>query len=314
MLDFNSKIILCGGAGLVGQNLAHILIKNGYKNITVIDKHENNLKILKNLHPEIVNINGDLALPGDWEACFQGADILVMLQAQVGGNNLEEFQANNLDSTKNILRNYKKYGIGRLIHISSSVVESSAEDFYSRTKKQQESLVRNSGIECPILRPTLMFGWFDRKHLGWLSRFMKRVPIFPIPGKGDYLRQPLYVQDFCNIIISCMKNRNHNGVYDISGLEKINYVDIISHIKSAIKSNIIIIKIPYKLFYLLIKIWSIFDKNPPFTTQQLEALVTREEFEIINWPQVFGVQSTPYIEAINETFRNPVYSNIKLDF
>ena len=26
----------------------------------------------------------------------------------------------------------------------------------------------------PMLRPTLMFGWFDQKHLGWLSRFMAK--------------------------------------------------------------------------------------------------------------------------------------------
>jgi hypothetical protein len=47
-----------------------------------------------------------------------------------------------------------------------------------------------------------MFGWFDRKHLGWLSRFMKKVPVFPIPGHGRYMRQPLYGgRDFANIII-----------------------------------------------------------------------------------------------------------------
>ena len=45
-----------------------------------------------------------------------------------------------------------------------------------------------------------MFGWFDRKHLGWLARFMQRAPVFPIPGDGRYLRQPLYVGDLCNVI------------------------------------------------------------------------------------------------------------------
>jgi len=33
-----------------------------------------------------------------------------------------------------------------------------------------------------------MFGWFDRKHLGWLARFMRKVPIFPVPDRGDFLR------------------------------------------------------------------------------------------------------------------------------
>jgi uncharacterized protein YbjT (DUF2867 family) len=51
-------------------------------------------------------------------------------------------------------------------------------DFYVRTKMDQEDLVVNSGVPCVVLRPTLMFGWFDRKHLGWLSRFMKRIPVF----------------------------------------------------------------------------------------------------------------------------------------
>ena len=31
-----------------------------------------------------------------------------------------------------------------------------------------------------------MFGWFDRKHLGWLARFMTRAPVFPVPGHGRY--------------------------------------------------------------------------------------------------------------------------------
>jgi nucleoside-diphosphate-sugar epimerase len=314
MFNLNSKIILCGGAGLVGQNLVHILINNGYSNITVIDKNKSNLSILKNLHPKIVDINADLSKEGEWEISFKGANIVVMLQAQIGGKDYADFQANSLNSTRNILENYKKYKLERLIHISSSVVNSLAEDFYSQTKKQQELLVHDSGISCPILRPTLMFGWFDRKHLGWLSRFMTKVPIFPIPGKGKYIRQPLYVQDFCNIIISCMKNINLNETYDISGLEKIYYIDIIFHIKKAIQSNTIIVKIPYKLFYWLIKVWSIFDKEPPFTTQQLEALVTKEEFEIIDWPQIFGVQNTPYDEAISKTFCDTTYSNIKLDF
>ena len=58
-----------------------------------------------------------------------------------------------------------------------------------------------------MLRPTLMFGWFDRKHLGWLARFMQRAPVFPIPGHGRYLRQPLYAGDFCDIIMACIEQR-----------------------------------------------------------------------------------------------------------
>ena len=175
-------------------------------------------------------------------------------------------------------------------------------------------MVLDSGLVCPILRPTLMFGWFDRKHLGWLSRFMKKVPIFPIPGDGRYMRQPLYVGDFCNIIISCIEHKVANGIYNISGHDKVDYIDIIREIKRATDAKALIVKIPYHLFYALIWLWGRFDKNPPFTTQQLSALIAKDEFEVIDWPSIFDVPCTSFAKAIDETFNDPTYSKVALEF
>jgi len=237
-----------------------------------------------------------------------------MLQAQIGGLYYQEFVANNVSSTSLILDEIRIKEIPYLVHISSSVVKSSADDFYTRSKIEQEALVVQSGIKCPILRPTLMFGWFDRKHLGWLSRLMQKIPVFPVPGNGRFMRQPLYVGDFCDVIISCIENRIPEGVFNISGHEKIDYIDMIRVIKKAVNARALILKIPYRLFYVLLWIWGLFDKNPPFTTQQLQALVAKDEFEVIDWPNIFGVPYTPFKKAIDETFHHPIYSKVVLDF
>jgi nucleoside-diphosphate-sugar epimerase len=310
----NSKIIIPGGAGLVGQNLLARLVAKGYTQLVVIDKHGVNLDVLKKTHPQVVAVHADLAEPGDWAAHFEGAAAVVMLQAQIGGNALDDFVRNNITSTQLVLDLIKKHSIPKLVHISSSVVESVADDFYTNTKKEQERLVASSGVPCPILRPTLMFGWFDRKHLGWLSRFMQKVPVFPIPGDGRYMRQPLYAGDFSNIIISCIENEIAPGKYNISGLEKVDYIDIIRKIKAAIKAKTLVLTIPYALFYALLWMWGLFDKNPPFTTQQLEALIAKDEFEVIDWPGIFGVQSTPFEAALDQTLNHPVYSHVVLEF
>lgn len=310
----SKKIILPGGAGLVGQNLVARLKAKGYSNIVVLDKHRQNLEILKKVQPDITAEFADLAEPGSWQSHFVGADVVVMLQAQIGGNNYRDFERNNIDSTRLILDAIKSNNIPNLVHISSSVVESVADDFYTNTKKEQEKIVIESGISCPILRPTLMFGWFDRKHLGWLSRFMTKIPLFPIPGNGRYMRQPLYVGDFANVIISCIEQKVTNGIYNISGHEKIDYIDIIREIKRAKKLNTLIVCIPYKLFYGLLWVWALFDKNPPFTTQQLEALSAKDEFEVIDWPNIFEVPYTPFSKAVDETFNDPRYSKVTLEF
>jgi hypothetical protein len=56
------------------------------------------------------------------------------------------------------------------------------------------------------------------------------------------------------------------------------------------------------------------DRNPAFTTKQLEALVTPDIFEVIDWPGIFDVSATPLKQALDETFRDPVYSDVTLDF
>ena len=308
------KIILPGGAGLVGQNLVARLKAKCYSNIVVLDKHRKNIEVLKQVQPDITVEYADLAEPGEWQRHFVGADVVVMLQAQIGGLDYQEFVRNNIDATALILDAVKLNQVPSLVHISSSVVESVADDFYTQTKKAQEKMVIESGVSCPILRPTLMFGWFDRKHLGWLSRFMKKVPVFPIPGHGRYMRQPLYVGDFSNVIISCIEHDVRDGIYNISGHEKIDYIDMIRVIKKATHANTPIVRIPYTLFYGLIWTWALFDKNPPFTTQQLAALSARDEFEVIDWPGIFGVPYTSFAEAVDETFNDPTYGKVVLEF
>lgn len=314
MKDISQKIILPGGAGLVGQNLVAALRQKGFSNIVVLDKHKENLEILRRLHPEIIVAYADLADDGGWKSYFEGADSVVMLQAQIGDLHLKPFIRNNVTSTQNVLAAMKKYNVPYLVHISSSVVESVADDYYTNTKKEQEQIVLQSGIDHVILRPTLMFGWFDRKHLGWLSRFMQKVPVFPIPGDGKYMRQPLYVGDFCTIIMNCLESRMKDKIFNITGVEKVDYIDIIREIKRAIKAKSFILTIPYSLFFILLKTWAVFDKNPPFTAQQLKALVAHDEFEVIDWPKIFSVVPTPFSKAIDITFNDPEYSSIVLEF
>ncbi len=313
-MNKKKKIIIPGAAGLVGQNLLIQLKERGYTNLVAIDKHTNNLKVLKELHPDVNVIEADLAEHGEWEKSFEGADVVLMLQAQIGAPTIEPFIRNNIISTKNIIEVIKRYKIPYLVHISSSVVNSKADDFYTNTKKEQEKLVLESGITHCVLRPTLMFGWFDRKHLGWLSRFMEKVPFFPIPGHGRYMRQPLYEKDFSNIVISAMEKQPKNEKYNITGRDEVDYIDIIRTIKKVKGLKTPIVKIPYSVFYFLMWSYALISKNPPFTTQQLEALVADDHFELIPWWDIFNVEATPFEKAMEETFNDPTYSKYVLEF
>ena len=307
------KIVVTGAAGLVGQNLIPRLKKRGFTEIVGIDKHPTNTATLEKLHPDIRVLHQDLADPNGWDRELVGCDALVIGHAQIGGVDPAEFVRNNVEATERLIEAALKHKIPYAVNISSSVVNSLAVDHYTETKKAQEALVAASGIKQVVLRPTLMFGWFDRKHVGWLARFMKKVPIFPIPGSGKYLRQPLFAGDFCDIIVSSVE-KEITGAYNITGMERIDYIDLIYAVKSAIRANTRIQRIPYSLFWLMLRANAFFDKDPAFTVSQLKALVTPDIFEVIDWPSIFDVRATPLQDALNQTFRDPQYSQVKLDF
>jgi nucleoside-diphosphate-sugar epimerase len=142
---------------------------------------------------------------------------------------------------------------------------------------------------------------------------MDRSPVFPIPGNGQFTRQPLYVGDFVSIIIASIEQRK-TGVFDISGLEQISYGDLIAMIHDIVKPRARIIHIPYAVFWGLLWVYARVDKNPPFTTDQLKALVIPETFPVIDWPKEFGIFSTPLRRALSETYLNSEFSPITLSF
>ncbi|WP_286019423.1 NAD-dependent epimerase/dehydratase family protein [Candidatus Venteria ishoeyi] len=305
-------MVLTGGAGLVGQNLVVRLKEKGYKNLLVIDKHAHNLAILSTMHPDVSTITADLAEPGTWIESLQGCACLIMLQARITGKTREAFIHDTIDSTRAVLGAVHKWQIPYIVHISSSVVVSAADDDYTQTKKDQEKMVVESGIKYCVLRPTLMFGWFDPKHLGWLARFMEKTPVFPIPGDGRFMRQPLYNKDFCEMIIHCMEQQPEATVYDIVGDQKIDYIDIIRAIKKVKRLKTLIIKLPMWFFALLMRIYALFSKYPPFTVDQLKALTAGDDFKGIDTEKQFGIKQTPFEQAIDETYNDKRYAKVSL--
>ena len=310
----SDKIVITGAAGLVGQNLVTLLGELGYSQLVAIDKHAANLAVLQRMHPGVHTVLADLAEPGPWAQAFDGAAVVVQLHAQIAGKTVAPFERNNITATRQVLRVLQAMPLPPyLVHASSSVVKSVADDFYVRSKTEQERIVRASGLRHCALRPTLMFGWFDPKHLGWLARFMARVPVFPVPGHGRYMRQPLYNRDFCRAIVAMMRSQPDGAVHDLTGPDRIDYIDMIRVIRDAQGLKTPIVRVPIPLFSAMLHLYGLFSAKPPFTPDQLVALTAGDDFTGVDLQQVFGFAPTPFRDAIRETFGHPVYSSVVLE-
>src|SRR2546427_8426377 len=89
-------------------------------------------------------------------------------------------------------------GVRKVVHISvSNPSVDSPLDYYAG-KARAENAVRESGLEWAIVRPTLIFGTGNIliNNIAWLLR---RLPVFGIPGRGDYRLQPVADEDVAEI-------------------------------------------------------------------------------------------------------------------
>jgi nucleoside-diphosphate-sugar epimerase len=311
------KVFLPGGAGLVGLNLIALLREQHPDwNLLVVDKKPEAVAIGRQLFPEVTFLLEDLTqVEGkEWPGAIRLCEACVMLQAEIGNTDPSQFERNNIRSTEVVLAQMENTAIRRLVHISSSVVNSVANDLYTQTKRRQEEIVRGHWPQAVVLRPTLMFGWFDRKHLGWLARFLKTSPLFPIPGSGRFIRQPLFVADFCQLIERCLADPAIEGVYDITGMEQVSYLSLMRQLRQAVGSRSAIIHLPIPVFAILLRLWARMSRQPAFTTSQLRALTAGDEFAVIDWPGLFQVSATPLAEALRITHQDSRFSHLEVPF
>jgi len=298
------KILITGGAGFVGKNLIRVMKEEGINpaDITVIDKDEVNLNFVKNLG--VITVLADLAVSGSWSDNFYGQDLIISLQAQISGPQYDSFKRNNIDAMQNILEAAKKFGIKKIIHFSSAAVLSVRQDFYATTKKAGEELVKNSRLSYVVIQPSLMYGPLDTKNVGWLINFARKCPVFPIPGNGQYPRQPIYIDDMSHLVIKFIKNfPSENKVYSINGQQIINFREIISTILKNMGGLRRAIYLPLPIFLFLMKIYDTIFRSP-FTPDQIKSLTSGDVFPEYPWWQEFNIKMTSFDQGVKNMLKN----------
>jgi uncharacterized protein YbjT (DUF2867 family) len=206
-----------------------------------------------------------------------------------------------------VLEACRRHRVPHVVHLSSSVVISVAKDAYTESKRAAEEMVRASGLPHTILRPPLMFGCFDAKHLGVITKMLERSPVLPIPGSGRYLRQPLYVMDLCRVILRCLERGPRNETRNLIGHERIDFIDLLRTIAEERGLKRLLLPVPLPIFGAALKTVALVRRRPAFTKDQMDALVAGDDFPVDDWTEAFGVRYTPFREGLKQVYASPRY-------
>ena len=120
---------------------------------------------------------------------MQGASVLYntyWIRFGWGRNTFEQA----VDNSRLLFDAAVKAGVERIVHFSVANASSESRLPYFRGKGQVEEILKASGLSYAIIRPTLVFGEGDLllNNMAWALR---RFPVFPVFGNGDYRVQPI---------------------------------------------------------------------------------------------------------------------------
>jgi len=167
----------------------------------------------------------------------------------------------------------KRTGLKRVVFISSTTVLIPLESTVKNQKIKSESLIKNSGLDYTILRPSMIYGSKDDTNFSKMIRFIKKKGFFITFGSGNNLIQPIYIEDVADAIASVLENKKTYGkIYNIAGKNPLKYNDMLDIIRAKLKKRFIVIKLPIKFSKSLISIYTKISKNPILAPDQIERM------------------------------------------
>lgn len=260
------RIIVTGGMGFIGSNLIRYIISN-YETCEVLNidymgigSNPNNLKDLENCS-RYRFIMGDICDRELMEKVIRHADAIINVAAEthVDRSIVDPwpFIYSNFLGAYNILEAIRKKNPKiRLIHVSTDEVYgdiikgSFKEDDrlrpsnpYAATKASADMLClayhRTYGIDVIITRCTNNFGpyQFPEKLIPkTIIRALKNLQI-PIYGKGENIRDWIYVEDHCEAICMILERGNSGEIYNISSGNELKNIELVKMILRIMEKN-----------------------------------------------------------------------------
>jgi uncharacterized protein YbjT (DUF2867 family) len=204
------SVLITGGSGFVGRSLAERLARrDAGLRITVPTRRLMRASPLKAL-PTLTLIEADIAHTDDaaLAALVAGHDAVVHLVAVLHGNE-ERFRRLHVELPRRLAAACAAAGVRRLVHVSALGVARDAPSMYLRSKAEGEALLRASGLDVTVLRPSVMFGARD-KLLNTFAALQAVLPVVPLAA-ADAQFQPVWVEDVAAAIVACLERPSTIG-------------------------------------------------------------------------------------------------------
>jgi uncharacterized protein YbjT (DUF2867 family) len=178
--------------------------------------------------------------------------------------------ATAIANSKALFEAARRAGVARIVHVSIANPSVESPLPYYRGKALVEQALAASGVPYSIVRPTFFFGEGDilTNNIAWVVRHM---PVFPVPGDGRYLVQPIHVDDFAQICLRAAEGGT-GTVTDAVGPDVMTFEQLVRAVRHVLRRRIPILHAPPAAMAALSHVLGVVVRDVVLTADEIRGL------------------------------------------
>ena len=305
------KVAVIGGTGFVGGYLVDALLDAGHEPHVLV-RQGSEAKLHRAAECRVTT--GDLGSPETIDAAVAGCDAVIYnvgIIREFPGKGIT-FEALQYRGAETVVEAAKRAGIRRFVLMSANGIDS-AETRYQTTKLRAEAMLKESGLDYTIFRPSVIFG-DPRGTMEFATQLyhdMVRMPLPAVgfhtglnPASGEVLMSPVHVRDVADAFVNALTDDATIGqCYALGGPEVVSWPQMLQRIGDAVGKKKLILPMPIGFMKLGA---TLLDWLPffPVTRDQLTMLADGNTAEpdalaalIKREPEAFSPENLGYLQG-----------------
>jgi uncharacterized protein YbjT (DUF2867 family) len=219
------KVFVTGGTGFVGREVVRQLLAEGHT-VRILARLSN----ADGLPAGVEVKRGDVTDPASFADGMTGVDAVIHLVGIISECGAGTYENVHTVGTAGILANSMSAGVRRFIQMSALGTRPGATSRYHRSKWAAEELVRKSGLDWTIFRPSVIYGPEDH-FVNLFARISRWSPALPVIGDGKTKLQPGPVGDVARCFVASLSEpRSIGQTYDLCGADRLTLPEVLDAI------------------------------------------------------------------------------------
>jgi len=260
-------VTVFGGTGFLGRRIVRHVRDKGFLVRVASRRPSSSDGEDQGLRPIAADIRERQSIAAAVEGAF-GVVNAVSLYVERG---TENFHALHVVAAERLAEEARKAGVERLVQISGIGADAHAPSPYIRMRGVGEQAVRAALPRADVIRPAVMFGP-DDAFLNTLIRLLRRLPVYPMFGRGETRLQPADVEDVGEAVARLMQRTGREAItVEFGGPRVYSYEELLRTIARAANVKPILVPLPLAIWHALAGVAEMLP-GAPLTRTQVELM------------------------------------------